>query len=94
MSRFVGPNGEFVSSYKLEKGMINIGYIEELCEWIFYHPNKASDEKLLQILALENVIKEILNGDCDNVVREGWIPPFGVHINYIPKWSKKLKELK
>ena len=78
--KFVGPNGEFVSTYKLEEGKICIGYLEELLEWLFYHDNITDKLKLRQILAIEHMIQKLLN-DYDSNMK----------INYVPTWSKKLK---
>lgn len=78
--RFVGPNGEFVSTHKLEPGTISIGYCEELCEWIYYHNDLTNKEKTEQIDNMEGIVRNLLNKMSS------------FKINYIPTWSKKLEE--
>ncbi len=86
--RFVGENGEFVSTYKLEKGTICIGYLEELLEWVYYHDVLTKEEKLQRILPIENIIQEMLNGGG------GGRPVSSMAINYVPTWSKKSQDAK
>lgn len=93
--RLVGPNGEFVSSFKVtpELSEYNIGYIEELCEWVYYHDNLNNAEKLERITGLESIIRMYLNGEDENgKIKEGFNPPYGVPIQYTPTWSTKLIE--
>ena len=80
-NNFVGPNGEFVSTQKLEEGTINLAYLYEICEWVYYHNNKTDDEKLKQILALESMQQDLLNE---------MIKP---SCKFNPTWSPKLKRL-
>ena len=62
--RFVGPNGEFVTTYThLKEGETCIGYLEELLEWVYYHDALTKEEKLARILPLEAMIQRMLNGD-------------------------------
>jgi hypothetical protein len=78
--RFVGPNGEFQPTHQLKKGTINIGYLEELLEWLYYHDSIPN--KMERILSIEYIIQNLLNGrDSRN------------NITYKPTWSKKLIEL-
>jgi len=85
-NRFVGPNGEFVSTFEKKDGHVSIGYLEELMEWIYFHDNKTDDEKMEQIIAMENLVEELLNG------REGEKPPLGLKVNYVRTWSERLKK--
>jgi hypothetical protein len=80
--RFVGPDGEFASTFKKDPGKINIGYLEELLEWLYYHDNIDNDEKLEKILSIELVISNLLNES--GMFKGG--------VNYIPTWSVKLKK--
>lgn len=77
--RLVGPDGEFVSSYKCDEDTISIGYLDELCEYTFYHNNKTDKVKLKEIKLLEGVIQDLLNKMIVNGCK------------YIPTWSKKLE---
>ncbi len=86
--RFVGPDGEFVSTHTdIPEGHTNIGYLQELCEWLYYHNTKTDKEKLKDILAIEKIIQDLLNGN--GKIKDA---PFGVCVKYIPTWSKKLKD--
>jgi len=87
-NRLIGPDGEFVSSFPGGPGsdVISIGYLEELCEWVFYHNDMPEDLKLSRILALENEIQHLLNGTEDGK------PMMGIPCRYIPTWSTKLIE--
>jgi hypothetical protein len=80
--RFTGPDGEFISTFKKEPGKITIGYLEELLEWLYYHDNIDNDEKMKNILVIEEMISKLLKDS--NMVRGG--------INYVPTWSVKLKK--
>ena len=73
--------GEFVSQFPHGDGKISIGYLEDLCQWVFYHNDMTRDEKLTKILDVENLIQEVLNrGELSQM-----------KINYKPTWSTKLK---
>lgn len=78
-SRFVGPEGEFKPTVEREKGKITIQYLEELCEYLYYHNDLDNEEKLKRILEMENLIKDLLKKN------------FG-GMNYVPTWSKRLKK--
>ena len=83
--RFVGKDGSFKPSNPPPEGHMSIQYLEELCEWVYYHDYLNDDEKLEHILSLERYIQKLLNGgDNDR-------PPVRGGINYIPTWSKKLQ---
>jgi len=58
--RFVGPEGEFVPSIPRDEGTISIGFLEELCEWIYYHDALTDDEKMERILDMEKIIVRLL----------------------------------
>jgi len=79
-NRLISPDGGFQSEFPGGKGgSCSIGYLEDLCEWIYHHNNMTNKQKLKTILKIEKIIakmvkKMILN--CD----------------YIPTWSTKLKE--
>jgi hypothetical protein len=68
-----------------DKDTISIGYLDEVCEWIFNHPDIEKEDKLQRILALEKIIQGLLNGET--LER----PPLGIKCRYIPTWSPKLK---
>lgn len=57
--RFVGPDGGFLPSVEPAPGMISINYLEELCEWIFYHDDMTPEEKLGHIKSMESIVDEI-----------------------------------
>ena len=79
-TKFTGTNGEFQSTQQLEPGHITIGYLEEMLEWLFYHNNMSKKEKLKNIINVEDMIKDLVKSQFDPVNAE-----------YIPTWSKKLK---
>ena len=83
--RFVGPDGEFVSTFQLKKGFICIGYLEELCEWLYFHDNLEDAEKFKRIKQMEGIVESILNGSDKE------IPIMGIYCNYIPTWSTRLE---
>lgn len=89
--RLVGPNGEFVSSFPANENVLTIGYIEELCEWVYHHNNMTDAEKLEYITQLEGIIAKHLSGEDETgkLMSEDEMP-FGMPVNYIPTWSKKL----
>lgn len=58
----------------------SIGYLEELCEWIYYRDDLSDDEKMIDILNIENILKVALNGMV------------GMKIVYTPTWSVKLEK--
>jgi len=75
-------NGEFVPSpeYSLkEDGRYTVGYLEELCEWVYNNDELDDETRLKQILLLESIIKSMVK----SIVKG---------CNYIPTWSKKLTE--
>ncbi len=79
-NRLVGPNGEFVSSYHMDEDTITIGYLEELCEWLYYHDALTYKQKLRRLKAIEGMIRKHLAGGHVSSMK----------INYIPTWSTKL----
>lgn len=80
--RFVGPEGEFVSTFKKEPGKVSIRYLEELLEWLYYHDNIENEEKLEKILGIEEMISNLLKNS--GMYKGG--------INYVPTWSVKFKK--
>jgi len=87
-NRLVTPDGGFKSEFPGGKGKgYSIGYLEEVCEWLYHHDNMTDEEKLKKILSIEKIIKDMLNS--------GEIMGKGIPIKYIPTWSTKLnKKLK
>jgi hypothetical protein len=81
-NRFVGPDGEFKPTKERKDGEISIGYLEELCEYLYYHDNITNEEKLEHILNMEKIIRNLLSGDT--FMKGG--------IRYRPTWSVKLKK--
>lgn len=61
-SRLSNENGDFVSSFAggPGTGSISIGYLEELCEWLYYRTDIDDEEKLAKILPMEKLIKKYL----------------------------------
>jgi hypothetical protein len=80
-NRFVDENGFFKPSVPLPKGKISIGYLDELCEFVYYGDDPDT-KKMESILGLEDYIRTILN---DHIVSS-------MDINFIPTWSKKLEK--
>jgi len=74
--RLNGENGEFCSSHPGGEGNYSLGYMFELCEWLYYHNNMTYEEKEKHILNIEKQERKICKG---------------MGIGYIPTWSKKLK---
>lgn len=70
-----GEKGEFKSEFPHGDGVISIGYLEDACQWIYYHNDLTDVEKIKRTLSLEKMIQDYL----------------GDGINYIPTWSRKLK---
>lgn len=83
-NRFVGEDGYFKPSVELPKGKISIGYLDELCEFVYYG-NDPDTKKMESILGLEHYIKTLLNGEDSERL-------FSMKINFIPTWSKKLEK--
>lgn len=75
-------DGNFTSSYPHGNGSYSIGYLEDLCQWVYYHNSMNKEEKIKTILDIENIISEHLsNGNVSKM-----------KINYKPTWSVKLME--
>jgi hypothetical protein len=51
MAKFTDENGSFKSNYKREQ----VGYIIELMEWVYEHNNMTHEEKLNNLLNLEEI---------------------------------------
>lgn len=81
LEELTDKDGNFKSKYPggPEKGY-SLGYLEELCEWLYVHDDLTNDEKLLQILVIEDLIEKSL--------KESNVSSFP--INYIRTWSTKL----
>jgi hypothetical protein len=69
-----------VPSTKIGEGKISISYLEELCEWVYYHDVYTDEEKLKHILSCETMIRDLI----DKLVS----PKCG----YKPTWSPKIKD--
>ena len=84
LNELTDDDGFFKSRYPGNKDDFSIGFLEELCEWIYLNPDNTYEYKLKTILDLEEMIQYALNGGEDErpMVRGG--------INYIPTWSTKL----
>ncbi len=76
--RFVGRDGEFVPSIPKKSGIITISYLEELCEYLYYHNNLSNEEKMKKILVIEKLIVKLLNENFNG-------------LKFKPTWSTKLK---
>jgi len=85
--RLFGDDGYFKSQYPGGNGQYSIGFLEELCEFVVCVTGLTYDEKLKQVLDLENVVRKMLNGEPGREMVKGGI-------NYIPTWSTKLKDTK
>ena len=79
--RLSDENGDFISSYPGGDGQISLGYLEELCEWLYYREDLEKEEKLTKILQMEQMMRERLGGN--SFIKGG--------INFIPTWSTKLQ---
>ena len=55
-------NGEFISANPHDDGHVSIGYLEDICQWLFYHNNIEFEEKLDKIQRIERMIEKYLNG--------------------------------
>ena len=84
-NRFVDENGYFKPSEPLPKGKISIGYLDELCEFVYYGDDPDT-KKMESILGLEHYIVTLLDGEISKKMYSG------VKINFIPTWSKKLEK--
>ena len=80
--RCVGPDGEFASTFKKDPGKINIGYLEELLEWLYYHDNIDNDEKLEKILSDYNITERELT----NILKTEKLPPSDMSFKHY--WGK------
>jgi hypothetical protein len=78
--RFCGKDGEFVPSVPRKDGKLSIQYLEELCEWVYFHNVYTDEEKLKHILGLENIVRKFLK------------ELVAFKCNYIPTWSTKLEK--
>jgi hypothetical protein len=76
--RLCDENGNFVSSCPggPDTGTISIGYLEELCEWVYHFADLPKQELLQQILALEECTRQHLKE---------------MGIGFVPTWSKKIQ---
>jgi hypothetical protein len=81
LEELTDKDGNFKSKYPGEPGKYTLGYLEELCEWLYVHDVLSNEEKVVQIMAIEDLIEKAL--------KEGNISSFP--INYIRTWSTKLK---
>lgn len=80
--RLSDKDGNFISQYPGEVGKgFSIGYLEEMCEWVFFDEKLDIEEKRKRILGIEDIIKNILQNP--KIHKNG--------ITYHPTWSKKLK---
>lgn len=63
-ARLCDEDGNFVSSHPggPGTGIISIGYLEEVCEWLYYHNDLTPEEKRSRILLMEGQIRKHLNG--------------------------------
>jgi hypothetical protein len=88
-NRLIDSDGEFISEFPggSDSDGTSIGYLEDLCEWMYYHGTADNQSKLGLVLQLEDIIQEYLNGGFDHK------SPMGIKCNYIPTWSKKLMKL-
>lgn len=82
-NRLVNEDGSFKSEYNPK----TIGYLEDLCEFVYYHDNLTINQKKEHILYIENLISKILDGSATEDGR----PVMGIKCNYIPTWSTKLE---
>jgi hypothetical protein len=78
--KFVGSDGEFKSTVDIEPGKVNIAYLMEMLEWIYYHNNMTDEYKLKYITDVEDMIQHLL----DNM-------NIGLNTKYERTWSAKLK---
>jgi len=69
-------NGAFKSDMPHKKGEVSIAYLEDVCQWLYYHNNLTREEKLERILKIEAMIQDLLGGPNN--------------IRYIPYWSARL----
>lgn len=78
--RLCDKDGNFISSCPggPGTGSISIGYLEELCEWVYHYADLPKEEILNRILALEDITRKHLSD---------------MGIGFIPTWSKKLQSL-
>lgn len=74
--RLCDENGRFVSSCPGGDGVgYSIGYLEELCEWVYNYANLSKKDMLKNILDIEGITREKLKS---------------MGIGFVPTWSKKL----
>jgi hypothetical protein len=76
--RLCDEDGNFVSSCPggPDTGVMSVGYLEELCEWIYSFADLPKEEMLQNILALEECTRQHLKE---------------MGIGFVPTWSKKLQ---
>lgn len=75
-SRLLAEDGSFVSAFPGYDGdSCSIGFLEELCEYVHFYSDKSDQEKLDDIIAMEELICKLLGGS------------YKMTINYIPTWS-------
>jgi len=55
-------DGSFKPTVSRKDGVISIGYLEEACQWAFYHKDLSYIKKMEKILALEEIIQHFLGG--------------------------------
>jgi len=79
-NRLITKDGKFQSEWPGSKNKkYSIGYLEDLCEWIYYHSNLTKEEKLKRILIFEKIISEMVKEVVFNC-------------SYVPTWSIKLEK--
>jgi len=53
-------NGNFKSDMPHEEGAYSLAYLEDVCQWLYYHNNLTKEEKLKRILTIEGIIQSLL----------------------------------
>ena len=87
-NRLIDENGVFKSEFPggPGTGVTSLGYLEDLCEYLYYFGIEEKPAKLKRIKELEEWIQKIINGE----VNEGDKPLIGIKAEYHPTWSIKL----
>lgn len=80
---------EFEKNCKFPHGkkITSIGYLQEVCRFIYEHPDLTKEDKLERILSIEKIIQAYLNGETSVQDR----PPLGMKCKYTPIYSVQLK---
>lgn len=68
---------QFKSEFPHGNGFISLGYLEDLCKFIYEHPDLTDEDKLERILILEGIIEHRITE---------------MKAKYVPTWSPKLKK--